>query len=133
MLPFIIISMNLKGSRNCKEAPINLKFLLSLAIVGFYYFKVLCILRTHIKLHIHSTSIYIPCTLRSPITKSYLNLYSTFSPLYLLHTAICMKYRPIAPHFYLLNSQHPALSWFLNFLTQNIQNYIQENIKNSIA
>lgn len=63
MLLFISILMSPKGSRNCREAPLNLKFLLNLAIVWFHYFQVLWILRTHIQQHIHNISTYIPCTL----------------------------------------------------------------------
>lgn len=128
MLLLTIISMSPKGSRNYREAPMNLKFLLTLAVVWFHYFQVLCVLRTDIQLHIHNISTDIPCTLGNTITKSSPNMQDFFHVCnFFILFLICMKYLPTTPIPTCWILAAPPLSWFLNFLTQNVQSYIKKN------
>lgn len=130
MLLFISISMSPKGSRNCREAPLNLKFLLNLAIAwlpGTVNFENTDLTAYPQYFHVHT--LYFG----EPNAKSSLNMYSIFSLLYLFHNVpICMKYLPTSsiPSWILTA---PPLNWFLNFLTQNIHKYIKENVKSFIA
>lgn len=88
-----------KGSRNCREAPLNLRFLLNLVIIVCFTISRDC---DFWELTYNCIPTILPlallCSLGNQITKYPLNMYSIFSLLYFVHTVpICRKHLSIIP------------------------------------